>query len=496
MQATSTEKSASAKLLDPSVWEKCYFDGAWKSAPVALPVREPATGIELGVAGAGTAQLAVELTELAAASQPKWAAVPPDERAHIMRQAARIIEENTPEIIEWIIRETGGVSAKAGYEVAMATGELYHSAALLTQPIGQILPSPDPERMSLARRVPVGVVSVITPWNVPLVLSMRSVAPALALGNAVVLKPDPQTPVCGGYLLARIFEAAGLPAGVFSVLPGGAEVGEALVTAPAPRLVTFTGSSAVGRRVGELAGRNLKKVSLELGGNSPMLVLDDADLDAASSAGAWGSFLHQGQVCMATSRHIVLRKVADAYLEKLAARAAALPVGDPFRQQVAIGPLISEKQLNRVDGIVKDSVHAGASLVTGGTHDGLFYKPTVLGNVAPATRAFAEEIFGPVAPVTIAENDDEAIALANSSGYGLAAAVQTGNVERGMRVARQLHAGMVHVNDQTIADHPGIPMGGMGQSGNGARFGSTTNLDEFTEWQWVTVSGTPARYPF
>ncbi len=491
MQATITDK-----LLDPSIWEKRYFDGAWKAAPLTIPVREPATGIELGVAGGGTAELAVELTEQAAGAQPKWAETPPDERARILRQAARVIEENSHEIMNWIIRETGGVTAKAGYEVAMATGELYHSAALLIQPIGQILPSPDPERMSLARRVPVGVVTVITPWNVPLVLSMRSVAPALALGNAVVLKPDPQTPVCGGYLLARIFEEAGLPPGLLSVLPGGAEVGEAFVTAPVVRLVTFTGSSAVGRRVGELAGRNLKKVSLELGGNSPMIVLDDCDLDAASSAGAWGSFLHQGQVCMATSRHIVLRSVAEAYLEKLAARAAALPVGDPFRDEVAIGPLINEKQLNRVHGIVTDSVAAGAKLVTGGTHQGLFYKPTVLGSVATGTRAFQEEIFGPVAPVTIAEDDDHAVELANSTGYGLAASVQTGSVERGMRVARKLKAGMVHVNDQTIADHPGIPMGGMGQSGNGARFGSTTNLDEFTEWQWVTVSGKPARYPF
>jgi len=490
MQATTEA------LLSPAVWERRYFDGTWKTAPVALPVREPATGMSLGTAGAGNAELALELTELAAAAQPAWAAVPADERARILRQAARVIEENTQEIMNWIIRETGGVTAKAGYEIAMATGELYHSAALLTQPIGQILPSADPERMSLARRVPVGVVSVITPWNVPLVLSMRSVAPAIALGNAVVLKPDPQTPVSGGYILARVFEQAGLPAGVLSVIPGGADVGEALITARAPRLITFTGSSAVGRRVGELAGKNLKKVSLELGGNSPMLVLDDADLDAASSAGAWGSFLHQGQVCMATSRHIVLRKVADAYVSKLAARAAALPVGDPYRQEVAIGPLISEKQLNRVDGIVRDSVSAGAELVTGGTHEGLFYKPTVLGHVAKDTRAFYEEIFGPVAPVTIAEDDDHAVELANSSGYGLAAAVQTGSVERGMRVARKLKAGMVHVNDQTIGDHPGVPMGGMGQSGNGARFGSTTNLDEFTEWQWVTVSGTPARYPF
>jgi benzaldehyde dehydrogenase (NAD) len=496
MQATLSGKLTADKLLAPSFWERRYFDGAWKLAPSAIPVREPATGIQLGVAGGGTAELAVRLTEQAAGAQPKWAATPPDERARILREAARLIEQNAPEIVSWIIRETGGVTAKAGFEIAMATGELYHSAALLTQPIGQVLPSADPERMSLARRVPVGVVSVITPWNVPLVLSMRSVAPALALGNAVVLKPDPQTPVCGGYLLARVFEEAGLPPGLLSVLPGGAEVGEALVTAPVVRLVTFTGSSAVGRRVGELAGRNLKKVSLELGGNSPMLVLDDADLDAASSAGAWGSFLHQGQICMATSRHIVLRSVADAYLEKLAARAAALPVGDPYRQEVAIGPLINEKQLQRVDGIVKDSVAVGANLVTGGTHDGLFYKPTVLGAVTPETRAFQEEIFGPVAPVTIAEDDDHAIELANRTGYGLAASVQAGSVDRGMRVAGKLKAGMVHVNDQTIGDHPGIPMGGMGQSGNGSRFGSTTNLDEFTEWQWVTVSGKPAKYPF
>src|SRR3984957_3046873 len=495
MQAT-TDKVMIEKLLKPSIWEKRYFDGAWKIAPVTIAVREPATGEQLGIAGAGTAELAVELTQKAASAQPQWAATPPDDRAKIMRQAARVIEQNSEEIISWIIRETGGVTAKAGYEVAMATGELYYSAALLTQPIGQILPSADPERMSLARRVPVGVVSVITPWNVPLVLSMRSVAPALALGNAVVLKPDPQTPVCGGFLLARIFEEAGLPAGLLSVLPGGADVGEALVTAPAVRLVTFTGSSAVGRRVGELAGRNLKKVSLELGGNSPMIVLDDADLDAAASAGAWGSFLHQGQVCMAPSRHIVRRKVADAYLEKLAARAAALPVGDPFRNNVAIGPLINEKQLKRVHGIVTDSVAAGANLVTGGTFDGLFYRPTVLGGVSTDSRAFQEEIFGPVAPVTIAEDDDHAIELANSTGYGPAAAGQTGSEKRGGKAGGRPKAGMVHINDQTIGDHPGIPMGGMGQSGNGARFGSTTNLDEFTEWQWVTVSGKPARYPF
>ncbi|MGH9559792.1 MAG: benzaldehyde dehydrogenase [Bryobacteraceae bacterium] len=483
------------KLLDASIWGKRYFDGSWKTAPVSIPVREPATGQELGIAGAGTPELAVELTERAASAQPMWATKPPEDRARILRAAARCLEENAKEIDEWIVRETGSVPGKAGFEISVAAGELYHAAALLIGPIGEILSYPA-DRLSLAYRVPVGVVGVISPWNFPLILSSRSVAPALALGNAVVLKPDPQTPVSGGYILARIFEQAGLPEGLLSVLPGGAEVGEALVTAPAVRLITFTGSTAVGRRVGELAGRNLKKVSLELGGNSPLIVLDDCDVDAATSAGAWGSFFHQGQICMATSRHIVEKRVAAQYIEKLAARADALPVGDPFRQQVALGPLISEKQLNRVDGIVTESVAAGAKLVTGGTHDRLFYRPTVLSNVTETTRAFAEEIFGPVAPVIIAEDDEHALALANSTGYGLAAAIQTGSLDRGLHLARRIKAGMVHINDQTVNDHPGVPMGGMGQSGNGARFGSTTNLDEFTEWQWVTASGTPARYPF
>ena len=486
----------SSNLLAPSVWQGKYFDGAWKDAPVTISVREPATGEELGVAGGGTAGLALELAGQAAAAQPQWAETPPEQRAQVLRNAVRIVESHSKEITEWIIRETGSVPGKAAFEIGLAVGELHHSAALLTQPIGQILPSADLDRLSLARRVPVGVVAVITPWNAPLVLAMRSVAPALALGNSVVLKPDPQTPVSGGFLLARVFEEAGLPAGILSILPGGADVGEALVTAPQVRLVTFTGSTAIGRRVGELAGGALKRVSLELGGNNAMLVLDDADLDAASSAGAWGSFLHQGQICMATSRHIVHRKVADAYTEKLAARAARLPVGDPFRKEVAIGPLISAKQVKRVHEIVTDSVKCGTEVVTGGTYSELFYRPTVLSQVGTQSPAFQREIFGPVAPVTIADDDDHAVALANDTTYGLAAAVQTGSLQRGLRIARRLRAGMVHVNDQTVHDHPGIPMGGLGQSGNGTRFGSTTNLDEFTEWQWITASGEPARYPF
>jgi benzaldehyde dehydrogenase (NAD) len=269
-----------------------------------------------------------------------------------------------------------------------------------------------------------------------------------------------------------------------------------LVTAPEVRLVTFTGSTAVGRRVGELAARELKKVALELGGNSPMLVLDDCDLDAAVAAAAFGSFFHQGQICMATSRHIVHRQVADAYVRKLAAKAAALRIGDPTSPDTALGPLINAKQRDRVHRIVTHSVAAGAELVIGGQYEGLFYRPTVLANVRPDMPAFHEEIFGPVAPVTVARHDDHAIALANATTYGLAAAVQTGSLDRGLRIANRLRAGMAHVNDQTVNDVTQCPMGGVGQSGNGARFGSLTNLDEFTEWQWMTASGMPRRLPF
>ncbi len=481
---------------DRQHWEGRLFDGGWIAAPATLTVAEPATGETLAVVGCGNAQTIADAGRRAATVQPAWGARAPTERAAVMNRAADLIAAHTDELTGWLVRETGAVSGKAMFEIAGAIGELRHSAALTLHPDGHLLHSPDPDRLSMARRVPLGLVGVITPWNFPLLLAMRSVAPALALGNAVVLKPDPHTPVSGGLLLARLFDEAGLPPGVFTVVPGGAEVGEALVSAPAVRMITFTGSTAVGRKVGELAGRHLKKVALELGGNSAMVVLDDADLDAAASCGAWGSFLHQGQICMATGRHIVLRPVADAYAAALAVKAAALPVGNPATDPVALGPIINRRQLERIHRIVTDTVSAGATLLTGGSFDGPFYRPTVLVGVKPGMPAFDEEIFGPVAPVIVADDEDHAVELANATDYGLAAAVHSGSLGRGLAVARRLRAGMVHVNDQTVNDLPHIPMGGMGQSGNGSRFGSLNNIEEFTEWQWTTLSATPARYPF
>ena len=501
MSSVTLENSAEhaakgGSLLDPAAWDGKLFDGDWKAAPQTYTVREPATGEALGRVGASDPSQMGATVARAREAQREWASWTGEKRAAVMREAARLFEANRPEIVDMIIRETGGVRGKGETEIQGSIDELYHSAALLIQPEGELLPSPTPGRLSLARRVPIGIVGVIAPWNFPMLLAMRSVAPAIALGNAVILKPDPQTAIVGGVVIARVFELAGVPKGVFSVVNGGADVGEALVGAPGVRMITFTGSTAVGRRVGELAGRNLKKVALELGGKSPFIVLDDADLEAAASAGAWGSFLHQGQICMASGRHIVLRKVADQYIELLANKAKHLPVGDPFRAQVAIGPIMNAKQLERVHQIVTDTVQAGAQLAAGGTYEGLFYKPTVLTGVTAGMPAYDLEIFGPVAAVVVVEDEEEAIRVANDTEYGLSGAVQTGSLERGLRVAQQIRSGLVHINDQTIGDMAGIPFGGSGASGNGSRFGSTTNIDEFTEWQWMTIGAQPARYPF
>jgi benzaldehyde dehydrogenase (NAD) len=323
---------------------------------------------------------------------------------------------------------------------------------------------------------------------------MRSVAPALALGNAVLLKPDPQTPISGGIVVARIFEEAGLPAGLLSVLPGGADVGEALVAAPQVRMVTFTGSTDTGRRVGAVAGETLKRVALELGGKNSVVVLDDADIDAAVGCGAFGSFHHQGQICMATGRHIVHESIVTAYARALAERAASLRVGDPSSDDVALGPIINGRQLARIEAIVAQSVAAGAKLLVGGRREGPYYFPTVLVDVHSGMPAFEEEIFGPVAVVVSAKSDQHAIELANMTSYGLSGAVMSRSFDRARAVAQKLRVGMVHINDQTINDEARVPMGGRGQSGNGSRFGVVNNLEEFTEYQWVTVRSAPPKY--
>ena len=459
-------------------------------------VREPATGRPLLTLAQSTPADVARAAAVAAAAQPAWAETSYAERAAILRRAAEIYEAHRDELGAWTQRETGAVHDKMHHEQNFTIAELLNAAAMPSQPYGSLVPSVVQGRLSMVRRVPVGVVGAITPWNSPSVLGMRVVGPALALGNAVILKPDPQTPVCGGAMFAAVFREAGLPDGLLQVVVGGAETGEAIVTDPSVHAVSFTGSTAAGRRVGELAGRLLKKVSLELGGNNALVVLDDADVAAAASAGAYASFQFQGQVCFAVGRHIVHRSVAEAYIGALAEKARRLRLGDPFREQVDLGPIVNERQLDRVDGIVRRSIDGGARLVEGGTHDGLFYRPTVLADVTRDLPVWTDETFGPVAPVVTFDTDEEALELANDSEYGLAGAVYSRSVSRGLALAQRIRSGMVHVNDQTVNDEAVVPFGGMGMSGNGSRFGGAANWDEFTQWQWVTVRDDPKSFPF
>jgi benzaldehyde dehydrogenase (NAD) len=451
-------------------------------------VTEPATGRHLLTIRESTADDVARACAAAAAAQPAWADANYQDRAAVLRRAAEIYEKHRPEFGTWTQRETGAHRNKMHHEANFTAGEALAAATIPWQPYGQLVPTVINERLSMVRRVPVGVVAAITPWNSPSVLGMRVVAPALALGNAVVLKPDPQTPMCGGAVFAAIFKEAGLPDGLLQIVIGDAETGQALITDPNVNMVSFTGSTEVGRIVGAEAGRLLKKVSLELGGNNPLIVLDDADLPAAASAGAYSSFQFQGQVCFATGRHIVHKSVADEYVDLLAQKAKRLRTGDPYREDVDLGPIVNQRQIERVDDIVQRTVSTGgARLVEGGTYEGLFYRPTVLADVKLDAPAWTDEIFGPVAPVVTFSDDDEAVELANSSEYGLAAGVYSRSISRGLSIANRIRAGMVHVNDQSINDEATIPFGGMGMSGNGGRFGADANLDAFTQWQWVTV---------
>jgi len=484
-----------AAITEVSVWEEKAFSGTW--APLAggtAEVFEPATGERLTTVGKASAEDVRAAAHSAAAAQFGWAAAPWETRAAILRKAARVVDENRTRLVAWIVRETGSVTAKAAVEVQNALGILHQAAAMPGEPQGLVLPSNE-GKISFARRTPLGVIGVISPFNFPLVLSLRAVAPALATGNAVVLKPDLQTPVSGGFLIARIFEEAGLPAGLLHVLPGAAEAGEALCVDPHISMISFTGSTAVGRKVGALAGQHLKKVSLELGGKSSLIVLDDADLDAAASNARWGAWLHQGQICMATGRVLVQENIAEEFTARLTKAADTLKVGDPSAGRVGLGPLISKKQLDRVHGIVEDSIASGARLCAGGKFDQLFYRPTVLDRVKPGMRAFEEEIFGPVAVVTTFATDDEAVALANRTEYGLSAGVISKSISRALSVGNRLRCGMLHINDQTVMDEPVAPFGGRGNSGNGTRIGGPANWDEFTAWQWVTIQDKPTTYP-
>ncbi|MGO2110233.1 MAG: aldehyde dehydrogenase family protein [Pseudoclavibacter sp.] len=495
MTDTQTPAQTGA-LLDADAWgRKIYIDGWRDGRGGVTDTTEPATGESLGSIGLATPDDAREAAQVAAAAQVEWAARKPEERAAVLRKAGLLWEQHAEEITTWIMRETGAVPPKAGLEVHIAANECYEASALPTHPQGEILATNE-DRWSFARRRPIGVVGVIAPFNFPLILSIRAVAPALALGNAVLLKPDPRTTVAGGVTIARILEEAGLPKGLFALLPGGADVGTAILEAPEVGTLAFTGSTAAGRAIGETAARLLKPVHLELGGNNAMIVLPGADLDAAASAAAFGSFFHQGQICMTTGRHLVHESLHDEYVAKLAEKARNLPLGNPATEQVALGPIIDERQRDRVLGLIEESRQQGATVVAGGTADGLFVKPTVLTGLDDDTSAWRNEIFGPVAPVRSFSTLDEAVRIVNSSEYGLSVSI-LGEVGEAMKLADRISSGKIHINEQTVSDEANAPFGGTKDSGNGTRIGgAAANIESFTETQWLTMRPEIAPYPF
>jgi benzaldehyde dehydrogenase (NAD) len=483
-------------LLETSLWDGKIFVDRWIVGGGGVQdVVEPATGKRLGQVGLASVEDVAMASKSAAAAQADWAKVKPEERAAVLRRAGDLWEQHAAEVHEWIVREGGGIPAKAALETHIAANECWEAAALPSHPHGEVLTSNE-DRWSFARRRPAGVVSVIAPYNFPLILSIRSVAPALALGNAVLLKPDPRTAVSGGVALMRIFEEAGLPAGLLQLLPGGGDIGAAVVEAPEVRIVSFTGSTAAGRKVGEAAARHLKRAHLELGGNNALVVLPGADLDQAASAGAFGSFMHQGQICMATGRHFVHESLYEAYVERLAAKAQGIPVGDPASGTVALGPIIDERQLASIHGIVEESIREGARVAAGGTYDGPFYRPTVLVDLELTNPAFAKEIFGPVAPVMSYSTEDEVVELVNANDYGLSVGI-LGDVGQAMKIADRINSGKIHINEQTVSDEANAPFGGVGSSGTGSRFGgAAANIEAFTEVQWLTLRPEIAPYPF
>jgi benzaldehyde dehydrogenase (NAD) len=489
--------NSTALFAPADMWDGKIYSNEWKQPGLGTEsVTDKATGAKLGTVGIASAEDIATAAASAREAQKAWAKLAGPQRGDVLREAARLVLTHADELAEQLVRETGSIRAKAHWEVQVTAREFLEAAALGSQPVGILTQTMEPGFQSIARRIPLGVIGIITPWNSPFILGVRAIGPALAMGNAVLLKPDVQTAIIGGVAFARVLEKAGLPKDLFHVLPGAAETGAALVKEPLLNMVSFTGSSRVGREVGSVAGGQLKRVSLELGGNNPFIVLDDADIEAAASAGAWGSFFHQGQICPTTGRHLVHQEIAEAYTAALVRKAKALVVGNPLDEQVQVGPVINERQAANVERIVSQTVAKGAKLLAGGTRKGLFVEPTVIAGVTRGMAAFEEEIFGPVAAITTFSTDDEAIALANATEYGLSAAVVSPDLARAQRIADTLHSGVIHINDQTVVHGIYGPIGGLGISGNGFGHGASSNADQFTEWQWITVHPQLPNYPF
>lgn len=480
------------------VLEGMYIAGGWSGTAKSFDDLNPSDGsVWARVPDAGRED-ARQAIEAAHAAFPAWSDLPFTERAHYMLKVAEVFEKRKMEIVEALQGESGGWFGKGMFETGYVP-EIFHAAAASNYAaIGEVLPS-EHGKVSMAVRRAMGVVSVISPWNFPILLTARGLAFAIAAGNTVVLKPSEETPYTGGLLFAEIFEEAGVPKGVLNVVTCSREnvaaVGDEMIENPLIKGISFTGSTAVGRQIAAKAGAHLKKCCVELGGKDSLIVCDDAEMERATQAANFGSFMHQGQICMSVEKVLVHEKIFDEFLEKFVARAAKLKVGDTTTDKGnIIGPLINDKQVAKVKEQLDDAIAKGAKVVLGGGINGRFVEPTILTGVTPEMKIYQDETFGPVVPVIPFASDEEAIAIANDTEYGLSAGVMTENEQRGLAIVNKLETGNCHVNCSSVNDEPHVPFGGFKASGVG-KHGGRWSTETFTETRWITLERGGRHFP-
>ncbi len=478
--------------------DKQFIDGIWRDGhhDKRLVDANPYDGTAVAEFAMADVDDVDHAYTAAKAAQAHWAAVNAYQKRAVFERAVRYVEDNTHEITELIIDELGGTRLKAAFEIGLVLDILKEAGTFPLRMEGRILPSPIEEKENRVYRLPVGVVGVISPFNFPFFLSMKSVAPALATGNGVVLKPHEDTPIMGGTVIGRILQEAGLPAGVLNVVVTDIPtIGDAFIEHPVPRVLSFTGSSAVGRHVAEVAAREFKKPILELGGNSALVVLADADLDLAVDAAVFSRFTHQGQICMSANRVLIHSDIYDEFESRYVARVANLKVGDPRANDTVIGPLINAKQVATLDAQVNRAVDEGARPILRGTPSGNLYEPVILTDVTSDMPIAQEELFGPVVCLMKFDTEEQALAMANDTQFGLSGAVHTADVERGIAFAQRIESGMIHINDATIHDEPIVAFGGEKRSGLG-RLNGEWSLAEFTTLKWISVHHGRRVFPY
>lgn len=475
-----------------------YSGGEWVGTPTRFADVNPANGdtwADVADADLNAVRQTIQTAQDAFAS---WSSLPYSKRANYMIAMAAEFANRQSDVVDALKAEAGGWFGKGMFEAGYVP-EVFHAAAATTfAPIGEVMPS-EHHKLSIASRQPIGVVSVISPWNFPALLSSRGFAFALAAGNTIVLKPSEETPYTGGLIFAEIAEAVGLPPGVFNVVSCSRknvdDVGNELVENPLIKGISFTGSTAVGRQIAAKAGAHLKKACVELGGKDALIICDDADMERALGAANFGSFMHQGQVCMSVEKVLVHESIYTEFVSAFKERAGALKVGDPSADNGnVIGPLINDKQVSNVADQLKDAIAKGAKVEVGGKVEGRYVHPTVLTQVTPDMLIYQNETFGPVVPVIPFRSDEQAVAIANDTEYGLSSGVITRNEQRGLAIAQALETGMCHINCSSVNDEPHIPFGGSKSSGVG-RHGGRWSTETFTETRWITIDRGGRPYP-